>query len=201
MKKNHKKLSENYFRYLSKEEINNPLMYLENLYTQQTDYLSFEKENDLFLQAGLDPRLKVQGIDYPYASQRLIKQIEIAYVFYISLGLHKKKLSKVKLNSTKECYEYVRMSGHDPFYVIPRLFELMSLEEWREEIDYITCTACNELKHCYFVLHEDALLMYVYGKQLIHTLHQIYQAGGIKIDFPEYIQPNKKEVEQQNITQ
>lgn len=201
MKKTYKKLSKKHFRYLSKAEIKNPLTYLKDLYTQQTDFDYFKREADLFLQAGLDPRLKVKGIDNGYISQRFIKQIEIAYVFYISLGLHKEKLPRTELTIVQERSAYLRQTSHDPFYVIHRFFTFMTLDDWRREIDYITCIAANELENVRFDSHEDALLMYIYGKQLIQTLHQIYQAGGLKIDLPEYIQSNNKEVEQQNIAQ
>lgn len=179
-----KKLNAKHFRYLSKNETKNPLAYLDYLYNSQTNFAFFKTEIDLFLQTGLDPRLKVKGIDYSYTAQLFIKQIEIAYIFYKNCAPKKHANANAKIKSVQDRHLYLQNIKSLPLVDIEYVFSLMSLKRWYEELDYMTCTASSQLKKCYFELHEDAMLIYIYGLRFVDALYQIYKEGGLQLSSP-----------------
>ena len=189
MKNTQKKLKAKHFRYLSKREIKDPLSYLDELYRNQTDFISFRKEVDLFLQSGLDPRLRIEGMEYCYAAQLFIKQVELAYVFYVNGGIYLRDRAKIKIRSAADLYCYLGNTAPSPYWAIQQFFKLMSLNRWREEIDHMACVASISLKTRFLESHGDSLMIYTLGVQLVDALYQIYEEDGVELEFPKYIKP------------
>lgn len=193
MKNTQKKLKAKHFRYLSKREIKDPLSYLDELYRNQTDFISFRKEVDLFLQSGLDPRLRIDGMEYCYTAQLFIKQVELAYVIYVQGGIYVQGSPPIKLRSTADLYSYLRNTAPSPCLAIQQFFEWMSLNRWREEIDHMACIASISLKTLSFESHGDSLMIYTLGVRLVDALYQIYEDDGVELEFPEYIKLKMKD--------
>src|SRR5690606_24904224 len=83
MKKQQKKLKASQFRHLTKEEVKNPLVYLNNLYGDETRIAYLLRNIDLLVNISTEPGMSspfIRGKSYDI--KRLIKQIEIAYVIF-----------------------------------------------------------------------------------------------------------------------
>ncbi|GEM_PF-2061550 len=198
MKTLDKKLSKQHFRYLGKAEISNPIEAIKVFYESETSYASWKRQTALFLQAGLDLRLKISGLDYTHIGQRLIKHIELAYVIYRQARLkHFISPKSTKIKTIKEMFHFKNQTftyGHAE--IIQLFFCYQRLEKWRTEIDYIAGTACNELKTYFQEPHEDSLLLYIYITHLVEALHQIYLDGGLKMAFPSCVTPEQVRLEE-----
>lgn len=190
MKTSHKKLGKKYFRYLSKEEIENPLSYLKYHFGDVTTIKHWSRDVTALLQSSMDKRLTVKGCPYVSIGQDLIKQVEIAYVIYVNCRIKHLSQDCMKVNSNlarRKHFEKERV--YTPEEILYLFFSFQTLQKWREEIDWMTHKAFADWTGYEYEPEENSLVYYVYITELIYALYQIHQNGGVELEFPEYIKP------------
>ncbi len=191
MKKINNKLSGQNFRYVDETEISFPLHYLHDFYTDKIDFTTWKSHVIHFLLAGLDGRLRRNGLEYGYISQRLIKHIETAYVIYKQSNIkahtvHKRHLSKIK-EMFDLTYQENLLSEKETLYLF---FKYQSLKGWVEEIDSLVCNASIGLKNYHHKIHSEAVIIYHLISCLTDALYKIHQNNGVEIELPSYINVN-----------
>lgn len=92
MKNTQKKLKEKHFRYLSKENIENPMGYLNNFYKTETDLANWLDDLNALVNASFCAKMKgAHTQSNGYHCKKLIEQVEFAYSIFIRCNLKKKK--------------------------------------------------------------------------------------------------------------
>lgn len=178
-----------HFRYLNKQEVLDPIKYLNDFFTDQTDINYWRTEVELLLLSGLDGKLRRNGLDYGFIAQRLIKHIEIAYIFYKEGNIKQTTLYKPHLKKKSDIRSFFKhYEGKQPIKEILYLFfKYQSLKDWCYQIDEILCNASVALKKYHPPILIDSLLIYHYTKSLINALHQIHLDGGLAFYTPSFI--------------
>lgn len=189
MEKINNKLSKQNFRYLNETEIASPLHYLHDFYVDKIDFATWRSHVTHFLLAGLDGRLRRNGLEYGYIAQRLIKHIETAYVIYKQSNIKSYTAYKRHLDKIREMYDLTHqeniLSEKETLYLF---FKYQSLKEWVDEIDSLLCNASIALKNYHHSINSEAVIVYHLITSLTDTLYQIHQKNGVEIELPSYIQ-------------
>lgn len=189
MKKINNKLSKQNFRYVGKQEIIDPISFLDDFYSSKVDFTSWKNQVIHFLLAGLDGRLRRNGLEYGYISQHLIKHIETAYIIYKQSNIKTHTTYKQHLSNLNEMFETTNQSSlltdNETLYLF---FKYQSLKGWVEEIDSLVCNSSIGLKNYYHEINSEAVIIYHLISSLTDALYQIHQKNGVEIELPSYIQ-------------
>lgn len=188
MEKINNKLSKHNFRYAGKQEINDPIYCLDDFYSAKVDFTSWKNQVKHFLLAGLDGRLRRNGLEYGYISQHLIKHIEIAYIIYKQSNIKSHTTYKRHLTNLNEMYEKTSQSSlltdKETLYLF---FKYQSLKGWVQEIDSLLCHASTGLKNYHHDVQSESVIVYYHISSLTDALYQIHQNNGLEIELPSYI--------------
>lgn len=188
MEKINKKLYKQNFRYVDETEISAPLQSLDDFYTSKVDFKAWKNQVTQFLLAGLDGRLRRNGLEYGYISQRLIKHIEIAYIIYKQSNIKAHATYKRHLKGIKEMHKTTGQShlltDKETLYLF---FRYQSLKGWVDEIDALVSNACIALKNYHDNINSEAVIVYHLISTLTDALYQIQQKNGLEIELPPYI--------------
>ncbi|TDQ75428.1 hypothetical protein [Sphingobacterium yanglingense] len=189
MNKINNKLSKQNFRYAGKQEIIDPISILDDFYNAKVDFTSWKNQVKHFLLAGLDGRLRRNGLEYGYISQHLINHIEIAYIIYKQSNIKAHTTYKRHLSNLSEMYKVTSPSSllteKETLYLF---FRYQSLKGWVEEIDSLVCNASIGLKDYHHEINSEAVIIYHLISSLTDALYQIHQKNGVEIELPSYIQ-------------
>ena len=194
MKNTQKKLKAKHFRYLSKKNIKNPMIYIRDFFQQQTDIVNWQNDINLFVITGAYPAMSTGG--YPengYNCHQMIKQMEIAYVIFKQCGLHKHK-NPLTLFDTRNDYfnysyglEFTCNNKRSPYDLIRKFFSYQPLQKWYKTMDdlmeqlTLKRSIGNEQFGDKIVVIREFLI------RLAHALYYIYEHGGISIPLPSYV--------------
>lgn len=92
MKNTQKKLKAKHFRYLSKENIENPTSYINNFYGSETNLASWLDDLNTMVNASFCAKMKGAHQQWNgYHCKKLIEQVEFAYSIFVRYDLKKKK--------------------------------------------------------------------------------------------------------------
>lgn len=178
-----KKLKTKKFRYVEKNEISKPLQSLHQFYELDVSFETWRMDVELLLLSGLDGRLKRNGFEHGLIGQRLIKQIEIAYVLYIQANIKKRVDFQRHVRSVREMYGVL---DQERVYSVTEalflFFECQSLKKWRVEVDCMISYASSALEDDNNPNNDSALLVYIRMMALVDALHQIYLDNGMHAD-------------------
>lgn len=178
-----KKLKNRKFRYVEKDEISKPLQSLHQFYKLDVSFKTWRMDVELLLLSGLDGRLKRNGFEYGLTAQRLIKQVEIAYVLYTAANIKKKVDFQRHVKSVREMYGVLNQERvYSTTEALFLFFECQSLNEWRVELDFMISYASLALENEDNPNNDNALLVYIRIMALIDALHQIYLDNGMHAD-------------------
>lgn len=188
MKSTKHQLKAKHFHYLTGSERKKPLSVLVNLYGRETDFRFFFTEVDFLLLSGLDGRLRRDGFEYHYIGLRLQRQIEVAYILYVDMGIQYKVSYCPHSKSIEQMYATLsRHSMYDIKEALFLFFDYKSLAAWREQVDEIVSHASFSINGYHNEALEDSLIIYHYIRTLVSTLNQVYEDGGVKVEQPDYL--------------
>ena len=144
MKIKQKKLKAENFRYVTKEMIRNPMVYLDDFFRSQTKIDCWLRSIHLLINAAAypdlaSPEFQENGGD----AKKLIEQLEVAYVIYRQCNL-KTQANPLTFFKTREDYlaylfrgEYTVYGEVNPADSLSKVFSFQSLAEWYETLDDI----------------------------------------------------------------
>lgn len=202
MKNTKKKLKAKNFRYLSKEIINNPMIYIHDFFRHQTDIVNWKNDINLFVTSGAYPAMSSGG--YPengYNCNQMIKQIEVAYVIFKQCGLAKHQNS-LKLFETRNDYlnysygpEFTCNGKRNPYDLIRKFFSYQSLKKWYKTMDDLMeqLTLKKSLDNDQF--GDKIIVIREFLIRIAHALYYIYQNDGITIPLPPYVITDREETD------
>lgn len=182
-----KKLKEKNFRYLKKMEIQKPLQCLHLFYKLDVPFRDWRRDVELLLLSGLDGRLKRNGFEHGLAGQRLIKQIELAYVLYVQADIKNKIRFCPHAKTIRETYNVLNQPNlYLPVEALVLFFEYQSLTAWREEVDSLIGYASIAFEEDTSNENEEGLIVYTYTMAMIDALYELYQADGMEINLLKF---------------
>lgn len=143
MRKTEKKLKAKHFRYLSKENIENPMCYINNLYKSVTNLASWLDDLNALVNASFCAKMKGAHQQWNgYHCKTLIEQVEFAYSIFVRYNLKKKKGN---LNFHPVDYRQISSLDHQSlpktekwfFETLRLFFSFQDLKGWYETLDRI----------------------------------------------------------------
>lgn len=194
MKNTQKKLKAKSFRYLTKDIVKNPMLYIEDFYRHETNIFYWMNNIQLFVNAAAVPEMADRNFaENGYHCKQMIKQIEVAYVIFRQCQL---PLQDTPLNffATTEDYhnylfrmEYTIHGQPAPADTISKFFSYQSLQKWYDTMDDIMhyLTVPDSGNYEYFgdqIIAIRELLI-----RLAFALHYINEDEGIFLHVPPYV--------------
>ncbi|KKX51042.1 MULTISPECIES: hypothetical protein [Sphingobacterium] len=194
MKNTQKKLKAKHFRYLSKKNIKNPMIYIRDFFQQQTDIINWQKDINLFVTTGAYPAMSTGG--YPengYNCHQMIKQMEIAYVIFKQCGLPKHKNPLTLFDTRKDYFnysygpEFTCNNKKSPYDLIRKFFSYQPLQKWYKTMDGLMeqLTLKRSIGDEHF--GDKIVVIREFLIRLAYALYYIYEHGGITIPLPPYV--------------
>lgn len=194
MKNTQKKLKAKQFRYLSKKNIKNPMVYIRDFFQQQTDIINWQNDINLFVITGAYPAMSTGG--YPengYNCHQMIKQIEIAYVIFKQCGLPKHKDPLTLFDTRNDYFNYsyglelTCNNKRSPYDLIRKFFSYQPLQKWYKTMDDLMeqLTLKRSIGNEHF--GDKIVVIREFLIRLAYALYYIYEHGGISIPLPPYV--------------
>lgn len=194
MKNTQKKLKAKQFRYLSKKNIKNPMIYIRDFFQQQTDIVNWQNDINLFVTTGAYPAMSTGG--YPengYNCHQMIKHIEIAYVIFKQCGLPKHKDPLTLFDTRNDYFNYsyglelTCNNKRSPYDLIRKFFSYQPLQKWYKTMDYLMeqLTLKRSIGNEHF--GDKIVVIREFLIRLAYALYYIYEHGGISIPLPPYV--------------
>lgn len=193
MKNTQKKLKAKNFRYLTKEIIDNPMLYIHDFFRNQTDLINWQNDIHLFVISGAYPAMSTGGHpENGYNCNQMIKQIEVAYVIFKQCGLTKHQ-NPLKLFATRNDYfnysygpKFTCNDKKNPYDLICKFFSYHSLRKWYKIMDELMeqLTLKRSLDNAQF--GDKIIAIREFLICLAHALYYIYENDGITLPLPAY---------------
>lgn len=203
MKNTQKKLKAKHFRYLSKDVVKNPMIYIRDFYRYETNIIYWMNNIQLFVNAATVPEMADRNFaENGYHCKQMIKQIEAAYVIFHQCQLPIQE-APLDFFATKEDYhnylfklEFTTNGHVAPADTLSKFFSYQSLQKWYDIMDDIMhyLTVPDSGNYEYFgdqIMAIRELLI-----RLAFALHYIYEDEGISLNVPSYVKAVNKEPHQ-----
>lgn len=197
MKNTQKKLKAKHFRYLSKEYIADPLMYLNEFFEQETFINYLLMDINLLINAASNAKMNSPHSPSGYNTKKLIELVELAYVIFKKCNLKKLKNPLDFFKCDSDYWNYVSgecLSVNDiesPEDEISRFFSYQSLGQWYETLDEIWINISDRNSEFLGNVGKEILATRELLQRLAISLHKIYENKSL----PESIANNQEEVE------
>ena len=183
MKNTQKKLNAKHFRYLSKTDIDDPMVYLNDFFENEICIEYWPHQIGLVINAAANEEMNSEWIEAGFYVKRLIKQVELAYVIFKKCEIQYQEKPLNFLKCIRDYWNYVSGSGLTvdevdlPADTISRFFSYQSLRDWYGTLDDLWETICN--RNGDFLCNEGNEILAVREllKRLAIALHRIYQNG------------------------
>lgn len=202
MKNTQKKLKAKHFRYLSKDIIKNPMLYLHDFFHSQTNITYWHNDINLFVISGAYPAIaSSNNAENGYNCKQMIQQIEVAYVIFKQCGLpkHKNPLQlfdkRVDYYNYSQKLEFTNNGKRNPYDLIRKFFSFQSLQKWYKIMDELMeqltlreSLSNEEFGHKIVVIREFLI-------RLAYALYYIYDQEGVTIPLPSYVHIESKETD------
>lgn len=141
MKNTQKKLKAKNFRYLSKEYVKDPMIYLDEFFEQQTKIDYWLRDINILINAATNAKINAQAQSTSYHIRQLIEQVEIAYVIFKKCAIKTQNNPLSFFASTKDYWNYVIDGKYtsngitSPTDTISRFFSYQTLQLWYQTLD------------------------------------------------------------------
>lgn len=203
MKNTQKKLKAKHFRYLSKDVVKNPMIYIRDFYRYETNIICWMNSIQLFVNAAAFPEMADRSFaENGYHLKQMIKQIEAAYVIFHQCQL---PIQDAPLNffATKGDYHnYLFRMEHTvngklaPADTISKFFSYQSLQKWYETMEDIMhyLTVPDSGNYEYF--GDQIIVIREMLIRLAFALSYIYENEGLSLTVPSYVKAVNKEPHQ-----
>lgn len=194
MKNTQKKLKAKHFRYLSKKNIKNPMVYIRDFFQQQTDIVNWQNDINLFVTTGAYPAMSTGGYsENGYNCHQMIKQMEIAYVIFKQCELPKHKNPLTLFDTRKDYFnysygpEFTCNNKKSPYDLIRKFFSFQPLQKWYKTMDDLMeqLTLKRSIGNEHF--GDKIVVIREFLICLAYALYYIYEHGGISIPLPPYV--------------
>jgi hypothetical protein len=193
MKNTQKKLKAKHFRYLSKDIIKNPMIYVRNFYRYETSLHTWLKNIDLLVNAGTYPEMASPDFfESGFHCKQLIQHVEVAYVIYHQCKVPNQK-HPLSLFGNKEDYhnyvfrwEYTFNGKADPTDALSKFFSFQSLNEWYTTLDDLWMYMTIRKSSYYDKFGDKILAIKELLLRLAYAMYTIYEDEGLSISVPSY---------------
>lgn len=197
MKNTQKKLKAKHFRYLSKEYIEDPLIYLKEFFEQETYVHYFVKDINLLINAASNVKMNSPHSHSGHNTKKLIELVELAYVIFKKCHLKKLKNPLDFFKCDSDYWNYVSgecLSVNDiesPEDEISRFFSHQSLGQWYETLDEIWINIGDRNGEFLGSVSKEILATRELLQRLAISLHKIYENKSL----PDNSTNNQEEIE------
>jgi len=194
MKFKQKKLKAENFRYVTKEIIKNPMIYLDDFFRSQTRIRYWLREINLLINSATysdmsSPVLMENG----YHCRQLIKQVEVAYIIYKQCGLKKQK-KPLEFFKTRKDYFFFTFEGEvtfngkaNPADAISKFFSFQSLADWYRTLDDMMLYLADPMDTSDERFGDRIVPIRELLLRLGQALYTIYEEDGLSIRVPSYV--------------
>ncbi|WP_270088721.1 hypothetical protein [Sphingobacterium sp. SYP-B4668] len=194
MKNTQKKLKAKHFRYLSKDIIKNPMIYIRNFYRYKTDITNWRNHINLFVQAGGYPEMaNTRHAENGFQCKQMIEQIEVAYVIFKQCRIPKQAYP-LQFVAQREDYsnyilhtEYTRNGKRDVQDIISKFFSYQSLDKWYRTMDELMTNMSKRESDNYDKFGDKILAIKELLIRLAFALHYIYEDEHLLVLVPPYV--------------
>lgn len=206
MKFKQKNLKAENFRYVTKEVIKNPMIYLDDFFRSQTKIQYWLREINLVINHAICSDMACPDLsECGFHCKQLIEQVEVAYVIYKQCHL-KKQDRPLEFFKTKNDYWAFVLDGDvafdgkvDPADTLSKFFSYQSLRGWYETLDdmmmyLVDQTGFGDERFGNRILAIRELLL-----RLAQALYHIYECEGISVKLPSYLILQQADAEEEDV--
>ncbi|MFD2554348.1 hypothetical protein [Sphingobacterium tabacisoli] len=192
MKNTQKKLKAKHFRYLNKDTVKNPMIYLVDFFSHESDFNRCLTDIDTIINASINKKMRSsKSMFFGDNIIELIRRVEIAYVIYKKYNIPKQKepldffYNRQDYVNFRENKSITKNNEETPYDSISKFFSFQSLKKWYDTLDtlWINMIDRREEIDMHEALGEDYVLaIRELFMRLTISLHHIYEIG----EFPKY---------------
>ncbi|SEL83747.1 hypothetical protein [Parapedobacter koreensis] len=194
MKIKQKKLKAENFRYVTKEIIRDPMIYLDDFFRGQTRITYWLRDINLVVNHAVCSDMACTTLsEGGFHCRQLIEQVEVAYVIYKQCHF-KKQAKPLEFFKTKKDYWAFVLDGDvtfdgkvDPADTLSKFFSYQSLPGWYETLDDMMIyladqTGLGDERFGDRIVAIRELLL-----RLAQALYHICDNGGLSVEMPSYL--------------
>lgn len=193
MKFKQKKLKAENFRYVTKEIIKNPMIYLDDFFRSQTRIAYWLRDINLVVNHAACSDMACSALsESGFHCRQLIEQVEVAYVIYRQCGLKKqrKPLNFFKSRKDFRAYsfrgEYTFNGWVDPADTLSKFFSYQSLHEWYETLDDMMIYLVDQPGFGDERFGDRIVVIRELLLRMAQALSDVYENKGVPIQVPSY---------------
>lgn len=192
MKNSKNKLKVKHFRYLTKEDLDDPMNYLIQFYAVETNLTWWLADINTVINASVNAKMRAPiCLFIGYSMKQLIRQVEGAYVIYKKYNIQKQEEPLDFFYTNRDYWNFRRNRGvtknekNVPYDSISRFFSYQNLSKWYETLDtlWINLTDREAEIDEFEILGEDYVVaikeLFI---RLATELYDLFKIG----KFPEY---------------
>lgn len=194
MKNTQKKLKAKHFRYLNKDTVKNPMIYIRNFYRYEINVISWMNNINLFVQAGCLPEMADRvHAETAFHCKQMIEQIEIAYVIFKQCRIPKQKNPLQFVAQREDHYnytskvEYTWKGKRDPYDTLSKFFSYQSLNKWYTTMDDLMIYMSTKESSYYDKFGDKILAIKELLIRLAFAMYYIYEDKHLQITVPSYV--------------
>lgn len=200
MKNTQKKLKAKHFRYLSKDIIKNPMIYLREYFWNHTNIFYWQNDINLFVTCGAYPTMS-NGDDTEngFHCKKMIQQIEVAYVIFKQCGLPKHRNPLQLFDKREDYYNYTHdfeFTSHgkrNPHELISKFFSFQTLRKWYETMDELMQQLTLKKANDHDQFGDKIVAIRELLIRLAYALYYIYEDQGLILPVPSYVKTEPAE--------
>jgi hypothetical protein len=194
MKNKQKKLKAENFRYISKDVLKNPMIYINDFFGHQTAVDCWMRDVSLMVNAAAYPKMvSAEVVENGFHCKQLIEHVELAYIIYRQCRLKKKRRPLI-LFETRDDYfayslrgEYSSKGQINPADTLSRFFSFQSLKKWYNTFDDMMLVFTHPKSADYSRFVDNINVIYELLLRLAQAMYVIYREGGLPLQVPSYV--------------
>ena len=193
MKVKQKKLKAENFRYVTKEIIKNPMIYLEDFFGEQTEIAMWLRDIHLLVGAATDSDMAYpKSMEIGYDCRKLIEQLEVAYVIFKQCNLRKHPaplrffVKRADFLAYMFHGTYTFQGKADPADTLSRFFSYQSLTEWYRTFDTMMLYLADHVVTSENRYGDEIIVIRELLLRLARAMSDIYENEGIPVRVPSY---------------
>lgn len=194
MKNKQKKLKAENFRYIKKQVIKNPMIYIDDFFGHRTSVDHWMRDISLTVNTAPCPAMACpEVLENGFHCKQLIEQVEVAYIIYKQCGL-KKQQKPLAFFKTRDDYFMYSLRGEyslngqiNPADTLSRFFSFQSLKKWYETCDDMMQSLTQSESSNYDRFVGNITIIHELLLRLAQAMYVIYREGGLPLQVPSYV--------------
>jgi len=194
MKNKQKKLKAENFRYVSKDVLKNPMIYINDFFEYQTSIDHWMRNVSFMVNAAAYPEMACpEFVESGFYCKQLIEHVELAYIIYRQCRLKKKRRPLILFETRDDYFAYSSRGEYsfngqiDPADTLSRFFSFQSLQKWYETCDDIMLSLIPSEPADYDRFGNKISAVHELLLRLAQAMYVIYREGGLPLQVPSYI--------------